>query len=50
MDHRKEFVDNKTVSYSHENHCADQLSERCEDPTDITWIDLGFYKCRKTIW
>ncbi|KAH8882503.1 hypothetical protein GQ53DRAFT_787382 [Thozetella sp. PMI_491] len=50
VDHRTEFVDNKTISYGHENHCANQMSVRCEDPTDITEINLGFYKCRKSIW
>ncbi len=50
MDHHTEFIDNKTISQSHENHCANQLSVRCEDPTDVTEINLGFYKCRKAIW
>ncbi|KAK3315705.1 hypothetical protein B0H66DRAFT_518300 [Apodospora peruviana] len=48
--HRKEFLDNKTVSLHHENHCADQLSAGCERPLDRNEVELGFYRCRKTIW
>ncbi|KAI1198903.1 hypothetical protein F5X97DRAFT_322960 [Nemania serpens] len=51
MANRLEFIDNKTISLHHTNHCADQLSESCEPHTgSVAEIELGFYRCRKTIW
>ncbi|KAI1122118.1 hypothetical protein F5Y10DRAFT_81771 [Nemania abortiva] len=51
MANRMDFVDNKTMSLGHTNHCADQLSESCEPKTGgVAEIELGFYRCRKTIW
>ncbi|ORY70414.1 uncharacterized protein BCR38DRAFT_471714 [Pseudomassariella vexata] len=35
MDHRMEFLDNKTISLHHTTHCADQLSVGCEGPQDV---------------
>ncbi|KAI5862634.1 hypothetical protein GGS23DRAFT_571077 [Durotheca rogersii] len=50
MEDRKEFLDTKTFSAHHAQHCADQLSEGCEGGDDKTWVELGFYKCKRTIW
>ncbi|KAI1739814.1 hypothetical protein F4680DRAFT_459080 [Xylaria scruposa] len=48
---RMEFIDNKTMSMGHTTHCADQLSESCEPQTgSVSEIELGFYRCRKTMW
>ncbi|MDB5910758.1 MAG: hypothetical protein JWP34_4872 [Massilia sp.] len=51
MAHRVEYLDNKTMSSGHANHCADQLTEKCEPPGGVAnYLELGFYKCRKTVW
>ncbi|PMD45849.1 hypothetical protein L207DRAFT_400627, partial [Hyaloscypha variabilis F] len=50
MHNRKEFIDNKTVSLHHSGHCADELSTWFEGPNDANIVELGFYRCRKTIW
>ncbi|KAL7628315.1 hypothetical protein AAE478_002515 [Parahypoxylon ruwenzoriense] len=50
MENHKEFLDTKTFSSHHAKHCVDQLSERCEGPEDKTEVELGFYRCKKTIW
>ncbi|KAI1815967.1 hypothetical protein GGS20DRAFT_275836 [Poronia punctata] len=51
MTNRMDFVDNKTMSMHHTTHCADQLSESCEPETGgRATIEIGFYRCRKTIW
>ena len=52
---RMEWIDNKTVSVGHSKHCADQLSVSCEDAHKgeegyMNYVQLGFYRCRKTIW
>ncbi|KAF2035099.1 hypothetical protein EK21DRAFT_41515, partial [Setomelanomma holmii] len=50
MDQRKEFLDKKTISVHHTSHCADQISQGCEAPNDRNDVELGFYRCRRTIW
>lgn len=51
MTNRMDFIDNKTMSWGHTVHCADQISESCEPKTgSVAEIELGFYRCRKTIW
>ncbi|KAI0023018.1 hypothetical protein F4780DRAFT_777141 [Xylariomycetidae sp. FL0641] len=51
MNNHMEFVDNKTVSMGHATHCANQLTEQCEPQEGgVNLVELGFYKCRKTIW
>ncbi|KAH8898066.1 hypothetical protein GQ53DRAFT_636274 [Thozetella sp. PMI_491] len=48
---RVEFIDNKTLSFGHSKHCADQLAESQESQySRVAEIILGFYRCRKTIW
>ncbi|KAI2609833.1 uncharacterized protein GGS25DRAFT_486451 [Hypoxylon fragiforme] len=50
MENRKEFLDSKTFSTHHAKHCADELSVRCEGAEDKTEVELGFYRCKRTIW
>ncbi|KAF2125133.1 hypothetical protein P153DRAFT_389981 [Dothidotthia symphoricarpi CBS 119687] len=50
LDQKREFLDNKTISAHHTGHCADQLTAGCEGPGDWSEVELGFYRCRKTIW
>jgi hypothetical protein len=51
MTNRMDFIDNKTMSMHHTTHCADQLTQSCEPKTGgRATIEIGFYKCRKTIW
>ncbi|KAI1386897.1 uncharacterized protein F4822DRAFT_328902 [Hypoxylon trugodes] len=50
MENQKEFLDTKTFSGHHAKHCADQLSEHCEGVEDKTEVEIGFYRCKKTIW
>ncbi|KAF2786852.1 hypothetical protein K505DRAFT_258992 [Melanomma pulvis-pyrius CBS 109.77] len=50
MQNRKDYLDNKTISGHHANHCADQISIACEAPGDVSKVELGFYRCRKTVW
>jgi hypothetical protein len=52
MTYRMDYVDNKTISIGHTKHCADQLTVSCAigGPGGLTEIELGFYRCRKTIW
>jgi hypothetical protein len=52
VDNRMDFIDNKTISMKHSKHCADQLSVTCEiaNGPRANYIELGFYRCRKTIW
>jgi hypothetical protein len=51
MHNRVEFLDNKTVSLGHSGHCADQLSGgHCEGASDWSIVELGFYRCRRTVW
>lgn len=47
-----DFIDNKTISMKHSKHCADQLSVSSEiaNGPRANYIELGFYRCRKTIW
>ncbi|KUJ11015.1 uncharacterized protein LY89DRAFT_594845 [Mollisia scopiformis] len=50
--HQMDFIDNKTISMHHSKHCADQLSISSEiaNGPRANYIELGFYRCRKTIW
>lgn len=51
MTHKLDYLDNKTMSYGHATHCANQITEKCEPATgNRNEVVLGFYKCRKTIW
>ncbi|KAF2790400.1 hypothetical protein K505DRAFT_251253 [Melanomma pulvis-pyrius CBS 109.77] len=53
MHHRKEFLDNKTISMHHSKHCSDQLSANCEPGKETGYrniVELGFYRCRKTVF
>jgi hypothetical protein len=50
MHNRMEFVDNKTVSLHHSGHCADELSVWSEGANDANVVELGFYRCRRTLW
>jgi hypothetical protein len=50
MHNQKEFIDNKTVSLRHSGHCADELSTWFDGLNEANIVELGFYRCRKTIW
>lgn len=51
MEHKLDYLDNKTMSIGHATHCADQLTESCEPAGGSrNFVILGFYKCRKTVW
>jgi hypothetical protein len=51
MDNHERYIDNKTISIHHSKHCADQIVEgHIEGADAINEVELGFYRCRNTLW
>jgi hypothetical protein len=50
MDHNQPYIDNKTISFHHSGHCADQLQGGREGEDAVNEVELGFYRCRNTLW
>ncbi|KAH0522989.1 hypothetical protein TsFJ059_008049 [Trichoderma semiorbis] len=50
INNHEQYIDNKTISIHHSSHCADQLTVGREGDDAINEVELGFYRCRNTIW
>ncbi|KAM0485396.1 hypothetical protein ACHAPX_001382 [Trichoderma viride] len=51
MENQERYIDNKTISIHHSKHCADQIVEgHIEGDDAINEVELGFYRCRNTVW
>ncbi|KAL7952897.1 hypothetical protein V8C34DRAFT_318645 [Trichoderma compactum] len=50
INNHEQDIDNKTISIHHSSHCADQLTVGREGDDAINEVELGFYRCRNTLW
>ena len=52
IDNQEPYIDNKTISVHHTTHCADQMTSPggIEDEHAVNEVELGFYRCRNTLW
>lgn len=44
------WLDTKTLTVSHTDHCSKQLARQCEQEDAINNVQLGFYECVRLPW